>query len=205
MTEEAPSTLILGCGALARELVEVVRVNGLSNVTVDCLPAVLHHRPALIADALTERLTGSSYDRILIGYGDCGTVGEIDRVCAEFGATRLPGAHCFEFFAGAATYEALQEAELGTFYLTDFFARHFEMFVMDTLGMTEHPELIELYFGNYTKIVYISQAPSQELMARAESVATMLGLDFEHRPVGYGEMEPAIVEFSTGVGKPQRS
>jgi hypothetical protein len=194
---DVPRTLILGCGALAREFVDVIRVNRLPNVTVDCLPAVLHHRPALIADALTQRLTDNTYDRVLIGYGDCGTAGAIDEVCRRFGATRLPGAHCFEFFAGAGSYAALQEAELGTFYLTDFFARHFDMFVMDTLGITEHPELQELYFGNYRRVVYLSQLDDSDLLARAEAAADRLGLNFEHRPVGYGELEPAMVEFVT--------
>ena len=195
MSDGRPRTLILGCGALAKELIEVVRVNNLEDVTVDCLPAVLHHRPALIADALTARLETADYDRVLIGYGDCGTSGAIDEVCARFGATRLPGAHCFEFFAGAQVFQALQEAELGTFYLTDFFARHFDMFVMDTLGMIEHPELIELYFGNYTRIVYLSQTTDPDLLERARAVAAKLDLTFEHRPVGYGEVGPALVEF----------
>ncbi|MEM9652055.1 MAG: DUF1638 domain-containing protein [Actinomycetota bacterium] len=192
-------TLILGCGALAAELLELVRVNNLSHVTVDCLPASLHHKPALIAAALNERLErleqreGPAYQQILIGYGDCGTAGAIDRVCDRFGATRLPGAHCFEFFAGAEVYGALQEAELGTFYLTDFFARHFKLFVLDALGMVAHPELIQLYFGNYTRVVYISQAPSPDLLQRAEDAATHLGLTFEHRPVGYGDLGPVFV------------
>lgn len=193
--DTAVRTLILGCGALARELLEVVRVNRLPNVTVDCLPAVLHHRPARIADALIERLTDADHDRILIGYGDCGTAGAIDEVCKRFGASRLPGAHCFEFFAGAQSYAAMQEAELGTFYLTDFFARHFDMFVLDTLGITEHPELESMYFGNYRRVVYLSQVEDQDLLARAEAAADRLGLAFEHRPVGYGEMAPATVQF----------
>jgi len=186
---------VLACGALATELVELVRANDLEQVVVDCLPASLHHRPALIPDALRERLakSASQYDRIIIGYGDCGTNGGIDDVCEEYGATRVPGEHCFEFYAGPALYARLQDAEIGTFYLSDFFARHFSLFVLEPLGITAHPELAELYFGNYRKIVYVSQAPTPDLLARAQDAADHLGLDFEHHHVGYGDLGSTIV------------
>ena len=191
-------TLVLACGALAGELVELVKVNGLDDLTVDCLPASLHHKPALIPDALRERLAMSAndFDTILIGYGDCGTNGGIDDVCQEFGATRVPGDHCFEFFAGQPLFAELQEAEIGTFYLTDFFARHFELFVLEPLGIIKHPELEEMYFGNYNKIVYISQVTSEDLMARAKAAADRLNLDFEHHHVGYGDLGTTLVQLN---------
>ncbi len=190
-------TLVLACGALAGELVELVKLNDLTELTVDCLPASLHHKPALIPDALRDRLSGTAddFDRIVIGYGDCGTNGDIDEVCDEFNAVRVPGDHCFEFFAGRSLFAELQHEEVGTFYLTDFFARHFELFVLEPLGIVKHPELEEMYFGNYRKIVYISQAPTAELMARAQAAAQRLNLDFEHHHVGYGDLQTTVVQL----------
>ena len=193
-----PTTLILACGALARELLAVRNANQLDTLSVECLPASLHHTPALIPAAIRRRLETSVevYDRVLVGYADCGTAGALDEVCEEFGATRLPGAHCFEFFAGVGVYEELQEQELGTFYLTDFLARHFDRFVLDALGINEHPELEALYFGNYKRMIYLSQVSSDDLLARAEAAAARLGLDFEHRPSGYGELQPVTIRFA---------
>lgn len=195
---QGPSTLILACGALARELLAVRDANSLDTLTVECLPASLHHTPALIPNAVKRRLETAVdvYDRVLVGYADCGTAGALDEVCEQFGATRLPGAHCFEFFAGANVYDELQEQELGTFYLTDFLARHFDRFVLDALGITDHPELEALYFGNYTRMIYLSQVPTDELLVRAEAAAARLGLDFEHRPSGYGELQPVTIRFA---------
>ncbi len=193
-----PSTLLLACGALARELLAIKEVNGLDALTVECLPASLHHTPALIPEAVRQRLEKAvgQYDRVLVGYADCGTAGVLDDVCEQFGATRLPGAHCFEFFAGADIYDQLQEQELGTFYLTDFLARHFDRFVLDALGITEHPELEAMYFGNYTRLIYLSQVENDELLSRAEAAASRLGLAFEHRPSGYSELQPVTIRFA---------
>lgn len=197
-TAQGPSTLIIACGALARELLAVREANGLDMLTVECLPASLHHTPALIPNAVKRRLETAvdAYDRVLVGYADCGTAGALDEVCEQFGATRLPGAHCFEFFAGASVYDQLQEQELGTFYLTDFLARHFDHFVLDALGITEHPELEAMYFANYTRMIYLSQVPTDELLNRAEAAAARLGLEFEHRPSGYGELQPVTIRFA---------
>lgn len=195
---QRPSTLILACGALARELLAIKEVNGLDTVTVECLPASLHHTPALITKAVRQRLEKAVgvHDRVLVGYADCGTAGALDELCEEFGTTRLPGAHCFEFYAGADVYDELQEQELGTFYLTDFLARHFDRFVLDALGITEHPELEALYFGNYRRLVYVSQVATPELIERARSAADRLGLEFEHRPSVYGELQPVTIRFA---------
>lgn len=193
-----PSTLILACGALARELLAIKEANRLDTITVECLPASLHHTPALITKAVRDRLEKAvgDHDRVLIGYADCGTSGALDELCEEFGTTRLPGAHCFEFFAGADVYTALQEQQPGTFYLTDFLARHFERFVLDALGITNHPELEALYFGNYQRLIYVSQLPTPELIERARAAADRLGLEFEHRPSAYGELQPVTIRFA---------
>ena len=196
-------TLILACGALARELVAVTRLNNLDNVTVECLPGEYHMRPDKIVPALEARLaahlTGDAtdrYDTIFIGYGDCGTGGALDRFCATHGLERLPGDHCYQFFAGHDRFLELHDAEPGTFYLTDYLARHFDRFVVEALGIAAHPELAELYFGNYTRLVHLSQVADPATEAKAIEAARFLGLNFERVITGYGELETSIVEVA---------
>jgi len=194
----APATLVLACGALVKELQAVLELNQIEHMHLECLPATLHMHPEQIPDRLRRRLreTANEYNRVLVGYADCGTSGEIDKVCDEFGATRVPGAHCYEFFASSQQFAALQDAEPGTFYLTDFLARHFDRFVLDGLGITEHPQLLELYFGNYTRLVYLAQTTNTELDRRAQAAANTLGLHYERISTGYGELAEQIVSFA---------
>jgi len=192
---EAPRLLIIGCGALARELLAITR--DLPGVKVTCIDARLHMRPERIAAAVSTKIDEARRDygpdtRIFVAYADCGTGGTLDAVLESAGVERIDGAHCFEFYAGASTYAALQEEELGTFYLTDFLARQFETLVMAGLGIDRHPELIPMYFGNYRRVVYLAQSDDAELTARAQAAAARLGLDFEYRPTGYGELATAI-------------
>ena len=192
--EQPRRVLVVGCGALGRELVALTRE--LPGVDLTCLPAELHNRPERIPEAVAGRLRarGGDYDRVFVAYADCGTGGLLDRMLAtEFeGVERIPGAHCYEFFAGAAAFAALQDEEVGTFYLTDFLARNFERIVWRGLGLAEHPELLETYFGNYRRLVYLAQAEDAELVERARSAADRLGLDFEHRQTGLGDLAEAI-------------
>ena len=161
-----PSTLVLGCGALARELLELVDRNGLGDaVDVRCLPAQLHNRPEEIA---------------------------LDR----YGVERLPGAHCYAFYAGLAAFDAIAAEEPGTFYLTDFLARSFDALVVKGLGLDRHPELLATYFWGYRRVVYLSQHEDPALLAMAEQAAERLGLAFEHRPTGYGELATAIEQLA---------
>ncbi len=186
--------LIIGCGALARELLEIVRLNRLDDVTVECLPASLHNTPRKIAGAVADRIAAAlpHYDRILVGYADCGTGGELDRVLPD-GVERLPGAHCYEFFAGAARFAEMHDAEPGTFYVTDYLVRHFDRIVIAGLGLDRHPELRDAYFGNYRRLVYLAQVDDPALVVRAQAAADRLGLSLEHVRAGYGELEPALV------------
>ena len=191
------SILILGCGALARELLDITRRNGLDHMTVECLPAILHNTPDDITPAVRARLDRAAgrYDQVCVAYGDCGTGGRLDALLDEYGVQRLPGAHCYEFFTGSAQFAELSDAELGTLWLTDYLVKHFDRFMWTGLGMDRHPELIEMYFGNYTRVAYISQRPTQELIDRAQEIADRLELRFEHIEVGYGEAEPALIEI----------
>ena len=183
-------TLLIACGALAREVVELIRVNAWRHLTVSCLPAAWHNTPDKIPGAVRERIRAARerYDRIFVLYGDCGTGGELDRVLEEEGVERIEGPHCYSFFAGNQVFDALAEAEPGTFYLTDYLARHFDRLIIQGLGMDRHPELEALYFGNYTKLIYLAQTEDPDLQARAEAAAARLNLAYEYRFTGYGDM-----------------
>jgi hypothetical protein len=190
---------VVGCGALARELLHVIAINSLRSVKVDCLPAALHNRPEMIPDAVRARLElATEYDRVFVAYGDCGTGGRLDAVLDEFGVERLPGAHCYQFFAGVDQFNAIQDAEIGTLYLTDFLARHFDRLIWRGLGLDRWPELAEDYFGNYTRVLHLAQTDDPARESDARDAASRLGLRFERRYVGYGDMEPTIVEISRG-------
>jgi hypothetical protein len=188
--------LVIGCGALAKELLDVVAANGLDQIRVECLPAILHNNPKKIAPAVRQRLEcARGYDKIFVAYADCGTGGQLDAVIDEFGVERLDGAHCYQFFAGQREFEEIQEAEIGTLYLTDYLTRHFDRFIWKGLGLDRHPELLEDYFGHYTKVLYLAQTDDPVRTRQAEEAAQRLGLEFERRFVGYGDMEPALLEI----------
>jgi hypothetical protein len=183
-------TLIIACGALAREITALRRANDWEAIDVCCLPPELHNRPERIAPAVQEKIRANRdrYRSIFVAYADCGTGGRLDAVLAEEGVERLPGAHCYEFFAGAPSFAELSDAEPGTFYLTDFLTRHFERLVVRGLGIDRHPELRQEYFRNYRKVVYLAQIRSAPLLDEARRIAANLGLEFEHRHTGYGEL-----------------
>lgn len=193
--------LVIACGALARELMDVIKGNSLDWVDVECLPASLHNDPKKITGAVADRLdrASSKYRKIFVGYADCGTGGDLDRLLEQRGIERLPGAHCYEFFAGSDLFASLQEADPATFYLTDFLAKHFERLVWDGLGLDRWPQLRDDYFGNYHRLVYLAQVDSAELVEKARAAAAKLDLVFEHRQVGYGDFEPALL---TSLGGP---
>ena len=186
--------LVIGCGALARELVAVIDQAGLANVDLTCLPATLHNRPGGIPAAVRAKIRAARprYERIFIAYADCGTGGLLDAVLAEEGVERLPGAHCYEFYAGAPAFAAITDEDPATFFLTDFLARNFERLVIVGLGLDRHPELLPIYFGNYHRLVYLAQIDDPALLAGARRAARRLGLAFEHRRTGYGELATSI-------------
>ncbi|MFO1070779.1 MAG: DUF1638 domain-containing protein [Geminicoccaceae bacterium] len=195
MSGPADRTLLIACGALAREAKAVLAANGLDGrIDLACLPASLHNRPERIPEAVRRRIrrARATHARIAVLYGDCGTGGELDRVLAEEGVERIAGPHCYAFYAGEADFAALAEAEPGTFWLTDFLVRQFDTLVIRGLGLDRHPELLPLYFGNYRRVVYLAQTDEPRLLARAEAAAARLGLAFEHRPTGLGGIEPFL-------------
>jgi hypothetical protein len=198
----APRVLIVGCGALARELVALT--GGLPNVDITCLPATLHNRPGGIPEAVRQRIRRrrAGYDQVFVAYADCGTGGLLDNVIAEEGVERLAGAHCYEFYAGREAFERLQDEELGTFYLTDFLARNADRLVFEALGLEAHPELRDAYFGNYRRLVYLAQTDDPALDAAARRAARRLGLAFERRFTGLGDLATTITAVAAGQPAP---
>jgi uncharacterized protein DUF1638 len=185
-----PRVLVIGCGALARELVEIARRPGFEHLDVTCLPAKLHNRPALIPAAVQRKIRAAraGYANIFVAYADCGTGGLLDRVLETEGVERLAGAHCYEVYAGREAFARLTDDDPATFFLTDFLARHFESLVVTGLGIDRHPELLPVYFGNYRRLVYLAQSDDPDLTERARAAAHRLGLDFERRSTGLGEL-----------------
>ena len=199
MAQNGQGLLIIACGALAHEIIALKRANAWDQIDVRCLPAELHNRPERIPAAVRELIRSSRghYRSIFVAYADCGTGGLLDAVLAEEGIERIPGAHCYEFFATSAVFTALAEAEIGTFYLTDFLLRHFERLVIQGLGLDKHPELFATYFGNYRKLVYLAQRPSADAVKDARAIAVRMGLSFESRATGYGTLETALAAAAT--------
>jgi hypothetical protein len=193
--------LVIACGALASEISELRKANGWEHLHLVSIDAWLHNRPKNIPERLRAkiRLYKGEYSRIFAAYADCGTGGMIDAVLDEEGIERLGGAHCYEFFAGRDRFSTMAKDEPGTFYLTDFLARHFDRFVIRPLGLDLHPELRDTYFGNYRRLVYLSQTHDGELLERARGAAERLGLEFDHVHSGFGELESGLASFVAGT------
>lgn len=186
-------TLFIACGALAKETKEL---SDKYHWTVDlkALPALHHMTPHKITTDLDAMLSQirAEYERVIVVYGECGATG-IDDVLAKHNVVRISGPHCYEMYAGAANFEQMMADEPGTFFLTDWLLRAYEKAVVGGLGLDKHPELAPLYFGNYRRLVYLSQAPTEKLLTKAQTIADSIGWEFEHRPVGYGELETRLV------------
>lgn len=184
--------LVLGCGALAREILALIELNGWRHVDLQCLPAILHNHPDRITGAVREAVTRhrAAYDTIFVAYADCGTGGLLEAACAEMGVEMIAGAHCYAFFDGLAAFAARDEID--AFYLTDFLTRQFDTFIWRGLKMDRHPQLRDMYFGNYRRLVYLAQTEDPALTAKAETAAEKLGLAFERRFTGYGDLARAL-------------
>lgn len=194
------STLILACGALARELVELQRLNQWQHIQLKCLPAELHNRPDKIPTSVRAELVAlhDQFDKIFVAYADCGTGGLLDKLLAEFDIERLPGAHCYEFFTGTENFTQLVDEELGTFYLTDFLVRNFDRLIIKGLGLDKHPHLHADYFGHYRRLVYLAQTESLELEAKAQACAKRLDLEYVYHWTGLDHVANEI-QKTTGT------
>lgn len=189
-------TLILACGALAREILEVRRLNHWLHMDLQCLPAILHNHPEKITAAVTQAVTQakSKYAHIFVAYADCGTGGQLQTACQALGVEMIAGPHCYSFFEGNQTFAARDE--ITAFYLTDFLVRQFDAFVWRPLGLDRHPELRDMYFAHYEKLVFQAQRPDPDLVAKARLCADRLGLPFEYRETGYGDLERSLKDWA---------
>ena len=188
--------LLLACGALAHEVLALKRLNGWDHLDLTCLPAKLHLYPDRIPGEVEKAVERhrNDYDEIFVLYADCGTGGLLAAKCAELGVGMLEGPHCYSFYEGNAAFAA-HEDEITAFYLTDFLVRQFDAFVWKPMGLDRHPELRDTYFGNYTKLVHQAQTRDKGLKALAASHAERLGLAFEYRFTGYGDLETALAHL----------
>ncbi|MEM7642973.1 MAG: DUF1638 domain-containing protein [Pseudomonadota bacterium] len=189
------STLVIACGALAHEILAIKAANGLDHIDLHCLPAILHNHPDRIAPAVDAALDAraGAYDKAFIAYADCGTGGALADLCQRRGVEMIQGPHCYAFFDGLDRFAARDEID--AFYLTDFLARQFDAFVTRPLGLDRHPELRDMYFGNYTRLVYLAQTDDPELDARARRAAGTLGLEYDRRRTGYGDLSAVLYKI----------
>lgn len=192
--------LILACGALAKEIIILSKQvgAGAESLALHCLPATLHNRPAEIAPRVDAYLSEhrAKYDRVLVGYGDCGTGGALDKVLLKHNAQRLPHAHCYEFFATSVLFSEITEAEIGSFFVTDYLVRNFDRLVIEGLGLDRMPHLRDAYFGNYRDLVYLAQTDTPSLQTKAREAAEKLDLNYVYRLVGFGDLAAAITDIA---------
>ncbi|MGB0959625.1 MAG: DUF1638 domain-containing protein [Halocynthiibacter sp.] len=196
--KQAKSTLLLACGALAHEVIAIIEQNSWSHMAVKCLPAILHNHPEKITDAVRDVVEKQrdNYTYIYVLYADCGTGGQLQSSCEELGVEMLKGPHCYSFFEGNDAFTAHGDDDITSFYVTDFLARQFESFVVKPLGLDRHPELKDMYFSNYEKLIYQAQVNDPKLDALARQHADYLGLAYERRFTGYGDLEISLKNWT---------
>lgn len=194
-------SLIIACGALSHEIVELIRLNQWDHLKLTCLPAYWHHHPERIPAGLRNKIkeNRARFDKIYVMYGDCGTWGEIDRVVEEEGAERIEGPHCFSFLMGNEAFEAYANDDITTFYLSDFFCRYFDKFVWEALGLNRRDDMVDFVFGNYKKVIYIAQTDDPELREKSREIAKRLKLDYEYRFTGYGDMGRVMSQIPVAI------
>ncbi len=189
--------LLLACGALAHEILALKRLNNWDHMDLQCLPAKYHlypdKIPAAVEDAVHKHR--DDYETIFVVYADCGTGGLLQAKCAELGVEMVEGPHCYSFFEGNDVFAKTSEDEITAFYLTDFLVKQFDAFIMKPMGLDRHPELRDMYFGNYTKVVYQAQVNDPALDAKAQTCADKLGLPLERRFTGYGDLATALSDI----------
>ena len=196
--EKSDKILVIACGALAKEITALIRMNNWTHLQLRYLPAKLHNEPHNITLNIRKNLINAQnkFSQIFIGYADCGTGGKIDNLLEEFGVQRLPGAHCYEFFSSNQTFSKMLEEEPGSFFLTDFLVKSFEKLIWQGLKINNHPELLNIYFRHYKRLVYLAQTESQSLQTQAQEIAQRLGLNYLYRFTGYGALTPALSDLT---------
>lgn len=195
--ELAPNKVrVIACGMIAREVLAINEQLGRDHIDLKCLPADFHHHPEKIAPAMDRAIRearAEGFEEVFAGYADCGTGGELDKVCKKHGVERIAGPHCFSFYTGNDTFA--REDHLTTFFITDFLARHYETFLLRPLGLDRHPELKDMYFANYEKALYLAQTEDEVLDQRARECAGILGLTYERRFTGFGDLTATLADL----------
>ncbi len=190
INDKESKTLLIACGAVAKEIIALNKLNSWNHLDITCLPAIWHNTPDKIPQGVRNKIQENKdvYGNIVVVYGDCGTGGELDRVLEEEGVKRIDGVHCYAFFTGLGAFDQMHEDDITCFYLTDYLVRHFDTLIMEGMGIAKHPELLPMYFGNYTKLVYLAQTEDQELQELAKQAAGKIGLEYHYKFTGYGEL-----------------
>ena len=189
---------VIACGAIAREILAICEAGGLEHIDLSCLPAILHNSPNEIPARVEQEIIAakeSGIENIFIAYADCGTGGLLDNICEKYGVERIAGPHCYSFFSGDEAFAAQGDDAMRSFYLTDFLARQFTSFVVKPLGLDRYPQLRDMYFGHYEKLVYLVQVEDPELDKKAQEAAEFLGLKFERRYTGYGDLTANLTQL----------
>ena len=196
--EKSDKILVIACGALAKEITALIRMNNWTHLQLRYLPAKLHNEPKNIPQNIRKNLMNAQnkFSQIFIGYADCGTGGQLDTLLDEFGVQRLPGAHCYEFFSSSQSFSKMLEEEPGSFFLTDFLVKSFEKLIWQGLKINSHPELLNIYFRHYKRLVYLGQTENQALQTQAQEIAQRLGLNYLYRFTGYGALTPALSDLT---------
>ena len=196
--DKSDKILVIACGALAKEITALIQMNNWTYLQLRYLPAKLHNEPKNIPQNIRKYLVNAQnkFSRIFIGYADCGTGGKLDNLLEEFGVQRLPGAHCYEFFSSTQTFSKMLEEEPGSFFLTDFLVKSFENLIWQGLKINRHPELLNIYFRHYKRLVYLAQTESQALQTQAKEIAQRLELNYFYRFTGYGALNPALSDLT---------
>lgn len=187
--------LLIACGALGREIIDLIEVNRWDAYDVTCLPAKWHNTPQFIVDGVRDKIHAAKekYEKIFVVYGDCGTGGLLDKMLQEEGVERIEGPHCYAFFSGKETVAKHYENDITAFFLTDYLARHFDKLIWEGMGLAKHPQLLDVYFGNYKSLVYLAQTDDKNLQEMAKAAAAKIGLEYEYRFTGYGDLATELI------------
>ena len=199
LSNSRDGTLVVACGAIAREILAINEILSWDNISIKCLPAIYHNQPEKITPAVIDvvRNNKQKYQKIYVAYADCGTGGMLEKACKDLGVEMIQGPHCYSFFEGNISFA--KRLNPTAFFLTDFLARQFDAFVWSPLGLDKHPELIDTYFGNYTKLVYLAQTNDEVLKKKAAECARKLNLEFEYKLTGYGDLKNTFIKWQEAI------
>lgn len=177
------TTAVIACGAIATHISNIASRENF-DITIYPLPPLLHNQPEKIAGEVESKIAEikDRYQKIAVAYSDCGTYGALDKVIEKYAIQRLGGDHCYDVFAGKQ--RVFELTTTGTYFFTDYLVKSFHRSVVVELGLDRHPELIDDYFKNYQKVVWLAQNTTEELKIAAQAAADLMKLPLEIEVVG---------------------